>query len=101
MPKLIRLYIVQVLIGFGLSAIFTGLLLWLNVANLGSLVGRSDVGWIAVAMLWFTNGIVFAGVQFAWAVMSMAEKPQGPRGGTPVSALLRPVPVRAEKAASK
>ena len=93
MPKLIRLYITQVLIGFFLSALFTGLLLWLNVGNLWSLVSRSDMGFVAVGMLWFTNGIVFAGVQFAWAIMSMADSPKGPRGGTPVSSLLRPAPV--------
>ena len=84
MPKLIRLYILQVLAGFGLSAIFVGLLLWANVANLWHLVSTSPVGWIAVAMLFFANGIVFAGVQFAWKIMSMAESEGGPRRGSPV-----------------
>ncbi len=80
MPKLIRLYILQVLAGFGLSAIFVGLLLWANVANLWHLVSTSPVGWIAVAMLFFANGIVFAGVQFAISVMRMGED-DTPAGG--------------------
>ncbi|WP_040604310.1 hypothetical protein [Sagittula stellata] len=80
MPKLIRLYILQVCAGFGLSAIFVGLLLWANVANLWHLVSTSPVGWIAVAMLFFANGIVFAGVQFAISVMRMGED-DTPGGG--------------------
>lgn len=80
MPKLIRLYILQVLAGFGLSAVFVGLLLWANVANLWHLVSTSPVGWIAVAMLFFANGIVFAGVQFAISVMRMGED-DTPAGG--------------------
>jgi len=71
MPKLVRLYIHQVVIGFLLSAIFVILLLWLNIANLRHLVTHTDGGWIAVAMLWVFNGIVFAGVQFGIAIMRM------------------------------
>ncbi|MCL6282252.1 hypothetical protein M3P21_01820 [Ruegeria sp. 2012CJ41-6] len=93
MPKLIRLYITQVLIGFGIAAIFVGLLLWLDVANLWTLIQRSDVAVLAIFILWFMNGIVFAGVQFAWAVMSLAEKDDTPKGGSRVAADL--VPVRA------
>ncbi|GGH29957.1 hypothetical protein SAMN05444007_105263 [Cribrihabitans marinus] len=85
MPKLIRLYITHVLIGFGVAALFIGGLLWLNVGNLWHLISTSDIGLMAVFVLWFANGIVFAGVQFALAVMGMAEKKDGPRGGTPVA----------------
>jgi hypothetical protein len=44
------------------------------------------------------NGIVFAGVQFGFAIMSMAEDQSGPRGGTPIAHELKPVRVRAEAA---
>ncbi|WP_037307646.1 hypothetical protein [Ruegeria halocynthiae] len=84
MPKLIRLYIRQVALGFVISAVFVGILLVLNVANLHDLITGSDVGLIALLMIWFMNGIVFAGVQFAYAIMSMAEKTGGPRRGSPV-----------------
>ena len=34
MPKLVRLYIHHVLIGFALSAVFVGVLMWLDVVGL-------------------------------------------------------------------
>lgn len=74
MPALVRLYIRNVIAGFALSAVFVGALLWLNVANLWHLVSTSPQGWIAVAMLFVFNGIVFAGVQFAIVIMRMEEK---------------------------
>ena len=80
MPKLVKLYIRQVLIGFGLSGIFVGLLLWMNVANLWHLVSTSNIGWIAVAMLFMGNGIIFAGVQFAITIMTMSSDDE-PKGG--------------------
>ena len=73
MPKLIRLYITHVAIGFGIAAAFVGMLLWFNVANLWHLVTHSDKGLLAIVILWFANGIVFAGVQFAIAVMRMKD----------------------------
>ncbi len=80
MPKLIRVYIIQVLIGFGLAAVFVGLLLWLDVGNLRHLVMASDIGWLAVLMLFIFNGLVFAGVQFSITIMRMAED-EKPKGG--------------------
>ncbi|WP_323770991.1 hypothetical protein [Antarctobacter sp.] len=74
MPKLIRLYIIQVLSGFGLSVLFVGALLWFNVANLWHLISGSDVAVVAVVMLVFFNGVVFAGVQFAISIMRMADE---------------------------
>ncbi|WP_204114845.1 hypothetical protein [Shimia biformata] len=81
MPRLVRLYIRQVLIGFAVSAAFVALLLGFNVANLWHLVTATSGGTIAVVMLWIFNGIVFAGVQFSISVMNMAEKNDPPGGG--------------------
>ena len=94
MPKLIQLYIRNVALGFVIAAVFVGMLLWFNVMNLWQLVSTSDVGLLAVGILWFMNGIVFAGVQFAWAVMSLADKEDGPRRGTPVVNHFEPVRVK-------
>lgn len=80
MPRLVRLYLVSIALGLCLSAVFVGLLLWLNVANLGHLVSTSPMGWVAVAMLLVFNTLVFSGVQFAIAIMRMAE-PAGGAGG--------------------
>lgn len=96
MPELIKLYIRNVLIGFAIAAGFVAMLLWFNVMNLWHLVSTSDAGLLAVIVLWFAHGIVFAGVQFAFAVMSLAESDdRGPRRGSPVADLSRPVRVTA------
>lgn len=81
MPKLIKMYITQVIIGFIVSAVFVGLLLWFNVANLAHLVSSSKEGLLAVFLLWLFNGIVFAGVQFAIRIMNMNDDDDEPRGG--------------------
>ena len=73
MPKLIRLYITQCAIGFGISGVFVSLLLWFDIANLWHLVSHSSDGLLAVLILWVANGVVFAGVQFAIAVMRMKD----------------------------
>jgi hypothetical protein len=73
MPKLIRLYIINVAIGFAIAAAFVGMLLWFDVANLWHLVTHNDKGLIAVAILWISNGIIFAGVQFGIAIMRMKD----------------------------
>ncbi len=98
MPRLVRLYIRHALIGFGLSAVFVAALLYFNIANLWHLVSTSDVGLLAVFILFYCNGVVFAGVQVAIKIMSMAEKEEKPGGGRrlpePV-AEFAPIPVKA------
>ncbi len=96
MPKLISLYIRQVFVGFALSGVFVGGLLYLNVANLWHLVSASPMGWVAVAMLFMFHGVVFGGVQFAITIMRMEESDDDPQGGkrVPVASNI-PVPVRA------
>jgi hypothetical protein len=71
MPDLIKMYIRQTAIGFVLSAVFVTLLLYFNVVNLWHLVTHTDVGILAVFLLWLFNGIVFAGVQFGISIMLM------------------------------
>ena len=98
MPALVRLYIRNVIIGFGLSAIFVGALLWLDIAGLWHLISTSPQGWIAALMLFVFNGIVFAGVQFAIAIMRLGhdEDPDGGRRA-PLPPALDTVPVPASK----
>lgn len=92
MPSLIKMYITQCLIGFGLATVFVAGLLYMNVANLWHLVVNTDGGFLALAMLWVANGLVFAGVQFGIAVMRMQERDSdGPRGGGKL------IPIRVEE----
>lgn len=99
MPELVKLYIRQVLLGFGLAAVFVAALLWADVARLRSLIMATQGGWIALFLLFFFNGLVFAGVQFAIRIMQMAE-PEG-KGDSGLRDALLPrdgqlIPVRAE-----
>ncbi|WP_344842163.1 hypothetical protein [Celeribacter arenosi] len=98
MPKLIRLYITQVIFGFAIAAVFVGALLYWNVANLWHLVSNDPAGILAVGVLWFANGIVFSGVQFAIAIMRMAGRDEDGSGGKrePIALTLKPVPIPVE-----
>jgi hypothetical protein len=99
MPKLIELYICQVIIGFIIAAAFVAGLLWFNVGGLWHLVSNDGAGVIAVAMLWVSNGIVFAGVQFGIRVMMMAEDRPKRGGGRPIRVdMTQPVRVQAKAA---
>lgn len=82
LPKLVKVYFLQIAIGFGLSAVFVALLLGFNVANLRTLMLSTSGGFIAAGLLFFFNGLVFAGVQFAITIMRMGTpEDKGPRGG--------------------
>ena len=95
MPQIVKTYIQQVLIGFSVSAVFTAILLWQNVANLWHLVTHDPIGPLAVFLLWIFLGIVFAGVQFGIRIMSLSDDDDsGPTRGLPVRAALVPQPVK-------
>ena len=96
MPKLVRLYIVNVLIGFGLALGFVTALVWLDIANLRHLILNTDKGYLAFGLLVLSNGIVFAGAQFAIAVMRLADSDDRPSGGRPAPrGTMTPIPVEA------
>ncbi len=92
MPKLIRLYIQSVAIGFGLSAGFLVMVLWLDLAGIGHLILGSSMGLVAAAMMFVFFGVLFAGVQFGLRIMMMADAGDGPKGGLRQHS--QPVPVR-------
>ena len=81
MPALIRLYLIQISIGFGVAAIFVGALVALDVGSLRHLLMGDPSGWFALVLLWVLNGLVFAGVQFGIAVMRMASDDDEGQGG--------------------
>lgn len=80
MPRLIRLYIVSIAIGFALAACFIAMVILLDIASLRHLTGSTSGGWIAIGMLVFFHGILFSGVQFAIRIMLMARS-EHPGGG--------------------
>ena len=103
MPDLIKLYIRSAAIGFGLSAVFAGLMLWLDVLGLRGLVMGSSDGFLALFVMWVLNRIVFGSVQFGIAIMSMAsddEVDDDDRGGPPIGRIIEDrvaIPVRVDK----
>ena len=105
MPQLIRLYIMQAAIGFGIAAAFVAMLLWFNVANLWHLVTHTEQGVLAIVILWISNGVVFAGVQFGISVMRMQDDDDDePRGGHRQQVMhydYIPIPVRADEDRNK
>lgn len=90
MPKLVRFYIRHVLIGWAIAAAFVAVLIGLDVAGLRHLVFNVSGGWIAAVLLFIANASVFGGVQFAVAVMGMAED-DGPKGGLRLRLPARPM----------
>ncbi len=96
LPRIVRLYIFHCVIGFAISGVFTGFILYKNVANIGHLVMSVEGGFIAVTVFFMLNGIVFASVQTAVVIMSLGDKDDGNgSGGLRVGVpTLQPVPVR-------
>lgn len=99
MPKLIRLYIVSVAIGFSIALAFASALVWFDIANLRHLILDTEMGWLAFVMMVLSNGVVFSGVQFGIAVMGLAEKQDPPKGGRRGPARIGSEPIRVEATA--
>ena len=79
-----------------LSAIFTTLIIGLDVAGIGRLVTHVTGGWLAAAVFFVLNGIVFAGVQTGIVIMMMDydETPKPPDGLAQHAAQSEPALVR-------
>lgn len=73
MPRLVQLYLRSIGWGVCLGLIFTLLILWSDAGGLRHLVLRTPGGWLAIALLIVFHALMFSGVQFAIAVMSMAD----------------------------
>ncbi|PRY94737.1 hypothetical protein BCF33_0335 [Hasllibacter halocynthiae] len=77
MPPIFRFWLRHCAIGFGAAAGFVALLLVTDTAGLRGLILGSDVAALALFLLWFFNGIVFAGAQCGIAVFRLAEADDG------------------------
>ncbi|SFE50194.1 hypothetical protein [Roseivivax sediminis] len=81
LPPLVALFVRNWIVGFALSGIFVGLLIAGDVAGLRHLILGSADGMLALFLLWFFNGIVFAGAQTGARIFLMAEDEGGHGGG--------------------
>ena len=100
MPDHIRFILKHAAIGFGISAGFAALLLWLNIGNLWHLVTNTSEGPIAVVMLVIFGGITFGSAQVGFKIMTMGEEEDdddsGKRDALPVLDAV-PVPVQSDR----
>ena len=72
-PILVQFFIKHILIGFGLAAVFVGMLLGFDVMGLRGMIAREEYWPSALFNLCFGNATVIGAVQVAYAVMCMAE----------------------------
>lgn len=89
---LVRLFVVQSLIGFGISTAFVLSLLVFNIGGFATLALRPDT-WPFAFVLWFFVGLTFASVQMGMAIMSLVGDPP-PSGGKRVRIEPALAPVR-------
>jgi hypothetical protein len=83
LPRVVRLYIFHCLVGFGLSALLTALVIMSNFAGVGSLVATVDDGWLAALVFFVLNGTVLSGVQTSIVIMTMEYHEDGAGGRRP------------------
>jgi hypothetical protein len=101
MPAHIRMIVKHAAIGFGISGVFTAMILYFNIGNLWHLVTNTAGGPIAVIMLVVFGGITFGSVQIGYVIMTMKaadDEPKGGKGGKGDGVVVVdavPVPVRA------
>lgn len=73
MPDIVRFYFRHIATGFALAIAFVAALLYFDVANLASLIDRSESGWLAIGLLTFFLGLTFGSAQVAFAVLSASD----------------------------
>lgn len=73
---------IHALCGYVLSALATGGILLSDLSGIGTLVARSDVGWLAAFMLFAFLGTTLAACQITFALLlGFDDEDDGPRGG--------------------
>lgn len=73
MPRLLKLLLKNLALGFAVAALFVAALIWSDTAGLGTLIAESSHGWLAAALLFFFTGLTFASVQMGIAVMGLGR----------------------------
>ncbi len=88
----VRFLILQVALGFLISATFVGAFLWADPGGAGTrMLTSAEAPWPVLA-LWLLTGLTFGTVQFGSAITLMAHAEEQSRG--PANGLRVPVPVR-------
>jgi len=100
MPILVRFMLKHALFGYGVAFVFVATVLVLDLGGLATLMLGSDLGLLAMALLFFFTGLTFASLQMGIAIMTLRpERKEGDGSDVtarPLPALLLPsrIPVR-------
>ncbi len=80
-PGLLSFLLGHLLVGILAGWSLLGLLLWLDVAGLRTLIQRSGESWLVVGLLLFGFAITFGSLAMGTGVMGLRERPPKPTGG--------------------
>ncbi|MFK7792078.1 MAG: hypothetical protein AB8B88_05330 [Devosiaceae bacterium] len=72
-PHLVRFLIKNAAIGFVMAIPFMAAMLYFNIGNLMTIIGQSDAGMLALALLTVMIGLTFASLQMGFAVMFRSD----------------------------
>lgn len=103
MPLLVKFLIRHAAIGFGLAGLFVGVLIWLDIGNIGTIIAQSGICVFATFLLVMMVGLTFSSVQMGYAVMTNPDLLGGGGQGGKRSRVARmaeaptPVPVKARQ----
>jgi len=93
-PGLLSFLLGHLLVGIAVGWALLGLLLWLDVAGLWSLIAASDSAWLVVALLLFGFAITFGSLAMGTGVMGLTTRRpprQPPSRRLPADPLPQPV----------
>lgn len=68
MPNMSWFLVKSALIGYAAALFLVCLLIYFNIANIGTLVSNSEHGYLAIFLLIFFTGQTFAGIQIGIAL---------------------------------
>ncbi len=74
MPHLILFLARHALTGFAVAAFFVAAVVGFDVAGVGSMMARSEHGFLLAALLFFKLGLTFASVQMGVAVFALKDE---------------------------
>jgi hypothetical protein len=72
---------VHAAIGFGLAALFTAALIWLNPSNLGTLLAQAPDYPLPTLILWYLLGLTCSSCQMGAAIMLLGSSKNDPPSG--------------------
>lgn len=61
-------------VGTVAATVVTAGLIWSDTSGLGSLIARSDIGWMAAGLLWFGLWVTLGSVSMGTAVMGLKPR---------------------------